>query len=75
MPSGDYDVGMNDRQVIRSFEKGWGQRTAIIAFILVVAAVLFGVLINGFHGRHFRRDAAALHPIDIPTKPYTAPSL
>jgi hypothetical protein len=40
----------------------------------VVAAVLFGVLIHGFHGSHFRRDAAALHPIDIPTKPYTAPS-
>lgn len=66
---------MNDRQVIKSFEKGWGQRAAIIGFIVVVAAVLLGVLFNGFHGRHIRRDAAALQPVDVPTKPYTRPSL
>jgi hypothetical protein len=66
---------MNDRQVIESFEKSWGQRTAIIAFIVVVAVVLFGVLAHGFYGRHIRRDAAALQPVDVPTKPYTRPSL
>jgi len=37
--------------------------------------VLLGVLFNGFHGRHIRRDAAALQPVDVPTKPYTRPSL
>ena len=66
---------MNDRQVIRTFEKGWGQRLAIMAFMVVAAAVLFGVLVHGFRGRHFRRDAAALQPVDVPTKPYTAPSI
>jgi hypothetical protein len=66
---------MNDRQVIRTFEKGWGQRTAVMAFVLVIGILLFGVLVNGFRGRHFRSDAAALHPVDVPLKPYTVPSI
>jgi hypothetical protein len=63
---------MNDRAIVRSFEKGWGQRLGIMALAVLVAAVLV-VVGMGFKGRHIARSAAALTPVTIPTTP-VAPS-
>ena len=41
-------------------EMGNGKRTMIILVAVLVVFGLIGVLVIGFHGRHIRRNAAAM---------------
>ena len=61
---------MNDRAIIRSFEKGWGQRLGIMALAVIVGAVLV-IVGMGFRGRHIASSARALTPVTLPTAPAT----
>ena len=58
---------MDDRAIIKSFEKGWGQRAAILGFAVVMLAILIAALFFGFRGRHIARNAAALTPVKVLT--------
>lgn len=51
---------MDERAVIRSFEKGrgWWVVAAIVAMLLV--ALLIAAVVNGFHGRSVSRGTDAL---------------
>ncbi len=55
---------------MHSFETGRGRRIAILVAALFVVAVVIWVVALGFHGQHFRSNAAALtHPFETPTQP------
>jgi len=60
---------MDDRAVIESFEKSWGQRLGILAIALVIVGVLVGLVFMGFHGRRIEQGAEALTPAKVPTQP------
>ncbi len=55
---------MNDSRVMSEGQKlgemGNGKRTLIVLVAVLVVSALIGVLIIGFHGRHIRRNAAAM---------------
>jgi hypothetical protein len=59
---------MDERAVMRSFEKGrgWWVMAAVLAILLV--AVLITAVVSGFHGRRVDRGADAL------TRPVLQPS-
>jgi len=60
----------NDRVLMHSFETGRGRRIAILVAALFLVAVVIWVVALGFHGQHFRSNAAALtHPFETPTQP------
>ena len=59
---------MNDSDVIKSFESGWGRRF-LVAGVAVLVAVLIGVVIWGFRGRNISRNASALTPVTAPASP------
>lgn len=67
-----YRCLIDDRDIIKSFESGWGKRLLMVG--LAVAVVVLIVFVAwGFRGRHIAQNAAALTPVSIPTNP-DAPS-
>jgi hypothetical protein len=62
---------MDDRAIIRSFEKGWGPRAGFLAFAVFVVGALIAFLIVGFHNRHISQNAAALTAAPAVTTPAT----
>lgn len=56
-------------------EMGNGKRTMIILVAVLVVSGLAGVLVIGFHGRHIRRNAAAMAtPVGETVGPRVSPS-
>jgi hypothetical protein len=61
---------MNDRALIRSFEKGRGTWMVVVLLAVAAVAILIGVVASGFKGRHISRNAAALtEPLDNSPQP------
>lgn len=56
-------------------EMGNGKRAMIILVAVLVVSALIGMLIIGFHGRHVRRNAAAMAtPVGETVGPWVSPS-
>jgi hypothetical protein len=69
---------MNDSRTMSEGQKlgemGNGKRVAIIFLALVVIGALVGLMTGAFHGRHIRRNAAALTEPIAPTGAARAPA-
>jgi len=69
---------MNDRAIIHSYEAGFsGRAWAILAAVILVASIVVGVVIAGFHGQDVRQGAASLAvprpiPTEVQARPLTA---
>jgi hypothetical protein len=47
-------------QMVKKVKIGRGRRVAIAAVAVIVVALLLGVVVVGFRGRHILRDSAAM---------------
>lgn len=47
-------------QIVKKVKMGRGKRVAITAVVVIVVALLLGVVVAGFRGRHILRNSAAM---------------
>jgi hypothetical protein len=61
------DQAMNE--MVRKVKIGRGRRVAITAVAILVVALLLGVVVVGFRGRHILRNSAAMTtPVPVSAK-------
>jgi flagellar basal body-associated protein FliL len=66
---------MDDRAIMRSFEKGRGMWTALVILAGVVVVALVAVVAFGFRGKQVSRSAEALiKPLVNQPRPAAAPT-
>ena len=66
---------MDDRAIMRSFEKGRGMWTVVVILVAVVVLALVAVVAFGFRGKQVSRSAEALiKPLVNQPHPAAAPS-